>query len=185
MNVFYIGVDNPVEISAAGVPSGQIKVSMNGGDGTIKRNSDGTYTVNVKKPTSKGNDAKINVTAPGMTASKNFRVKRIPDPTPKLSASRGGVMSPGEFKAQPGVLPVLEGFAFDAKCNILGFRLVRVAPRSDAEVEPNRGGKYGGKASALIKKAKPGDRYFYEDIKCKCPGDAGPRDLGGMNFMIR
>jgi hypothetical protein len=31
MNVFYMGVDNPVEVSAAGVPSGQIKVSMDGG----------------------------------------------------------------------------------------------------------------------------------------------------------
>ena len=42
MNVFYIGVDNPVEISVAGVPSNQVNVSMSGGGGTINRNSDGT-----------------------------------------------------------------------------------------------------------------------------------------------
>ncbi len=185
MNVFYIGVDNPVEISAAGVASNQVNVSMTGGDGTIKKNSDGTYTVNVKKPTKKDNDASVNVSAPGMTASKAFRVKRIPDPIPKLSKSRGGVMSPGEFKAQPGVLPVLENFDFNTKCTIKGYRLVRVAPRSDAEVRPNAGGKYVPNAKALIAKAKPGDRYFFEDIKCQCPGDAGPRDLGGMNFIIR
>jgi hypothetical protein len=47
MNVFYIGVDNPVEVSAAGVPSAQIKVSMDGGD--ISRNGDGTYNVNVNQ----------------------------------------------------------------------------------------------------------------------------------------
>ena len=185
MNVFYIGVDNPVEISAAGVASNQVKVNMTGGDGAITRNSDGTYTVKVKKPTPKGSDAKVTVSAPGMTASKGFRVKRIPDPIPKLSKKRGGVMSPGEFKNQPGVLPVLENFDFDTKCNILGFRLVRVAPRSDAEVNPNNGGKYNSGSKALTAKARPGDRYFFEDIKCKCPGDAGPRDLGGMNFMIR
>jgi len=180
MNVFYIGVDNPVEISAAGVPSNKVQVSMDGG--TIKRNGDGTYNVRATAPS---NNAKVNVSAPGMTASKSFRVKRIPDPVPKLSKKRGGVISPGEFKAQPGVLPVLENFDFDTKCNIRGFRLVRVAPRSDAEIRPNRGGKYGADAKALIAKAKPGDRYFFEDIKCECPGDKGPRDLGGMNFMIR
>ncbi|MDF1698008.1 MAG: GldM family protein [Saprospiraceae bacterium] len=182
MNVFYIGVDNPVEISAAGVASNQVQVSMTGGDGQITRNSDGTYKVVVKKPTT---DAKVNVSAPGMTASKTFRVKKIPNPVPKLSAKRGGVMSPGEFKAQQGVRPDLENFDFDTKCNIVGYRLVRVAPRSDAEPNVNRGGKYNAASQALVAKAKPGDRYFFEDIKCKCPGDVGPRDLGNISFNIR
>jgi len=180
MNVFYIGVDNPVEVSAAGVASNKVKVSMDGG--TIKRNSDGTYTVTATKPSK---NAKINVSAPGMTASKVFRIKKIPDPVPKLSDKRGGVMSPGAFKAQPGVLPVLENFDFEARCKILGFRLVRVAPRSDAEVNSNNGGKYNAGSKALTGKARPGDRFFFENIKCKCPGDIGPRDLGGMNFIIR
>jgi gliding motility-associated protein GldM len=180
MNVFYIGVDNPVEVSAAGVASNKVKVSMDGG--TITRNGDGTYTVRATKPSK---DAKVNVSAPGMTASKTFRVKKIPDPIPKLSDKRGGVMSPGAFKAQPGVLPILENFDFEARCQILGYRMVRVAPRSDAEVNANNGGKYNAGSIALKAKARPGDRYFFEDIKCKCPGDVGPRDLGGMNFIIR
>ena len=186
MNVFYIGVDNPVEVSAAGVPSSQIKVSMSGeGMGTIKKNSDGTFTVNVKKPTRKGEFANINVTAPGMNASKGFRVKRIPDPVPKLSKSRGGAMSSGEFKIQPGVFPVLESFDFDARCDISGFRLVRVPKRQDPQVVVNRGGKFTPDSRSLIQKAKPSDKFFFEDIKCKCPGDPAPRDLGGMVFNIR
>ncbi len=180
MNVFYIGVDNPVEISAAGVASNKVKVSMDGG--SIKRNGDGTYTVTATTPS---NNAKVNVSAEGLNASKVFRVKRIPDPVPKLSKKRGGVMSPGEFKAQPGVLPVLENFDFDTKCTIKGFRMVRVAPRSDAEISNNNGGKYNGNSTKLRDKARPGDRYFFEEIKCQCPGDKGPRNLGGMNFMIR
>ncbi len=186
MNVFYIGVDNPVEVSAAGVPSNQIKVSMGGGGGaTINKNGDGTYTVRATKPTLKGQGAKVNVSAPGMNASKDFRVKRIPDPVPKLSKSRGGGMGSGEFKVQPGVFPVLENFDFDAKCNVVGFRLVRVAKRQDPQFAVNKGGKYGGEAQSLVKKATPGDKYFYEDIKCKCPGDPAPRDIGQMVFNIR
>lgn len=186
MNVFYIGVNNPVEVSAAGVASSQIKVSMSGsGEGNISKNADGTYNVVVKKPTRKGEFAKINVTAPGMNASKDFRVKRIPDPVPKLSKSRGGSMGSGEFKLQPGVFPVLENFDFDAKCNIVGYRLVRVPKRQDPQVSDNRGGKFTQQSRDLIKKATPSDKFFFEDIKCKCPGDIAARDLGGMVFNIR
>jgi gliding motility-associated protein GldM len=185
MNVFYVGVPNPVEVSAAGVPSNQVKVSMNGGGGTIKKNGDGTYTVNVTTPTKKGADAKINVSAPGMNASKGFRVKRIPDPVPVVGAKSGGVISSGELKGAPGVLPILKGFDFDAKCKINGFRMVRVAPRADAEIVTNQGGRFGGEAKAKTGKARPGDRFFFENIKCTCPGDKGPRDIGTMSFLVR
>ena len=185
MNVFYIGVENPVAVTAAGVPSNQIKVSMAGaGMGTIAPKG-GNYVVNVKKPTKKGEFAKINVSAPGLNEARDFRVKRIPDPVPKLSKSRGGAMPSGEFKLQPGVFPVLENFDFDAKCDIVGFRLVRVPKRQDPQVAENRGGKFSAEARAVIKKAKPSDKFFFENIKCKCPGDPAPRDLGGMVFNIR
>ena len=185
MNVFYIGVDNPVEVSAAGVNSNDIKVSMSGsGGGSIKR-SGGGYVVNVTTPTAKGQFAKINVTAPGMQASKEFRVKRIPDPIPMLSKSRGGSMSAGEFKAQQGVRPVLSGFDFDAKCNVTEYVVVRSPRRQDPEIKRNGGGKYTGEVKGLISKASAGDRFFFENIKCKCPGDKASRPIGQMVFNIK
>lgn len=185
MNVFYIGVDNPVEVSAAGVSSNQMKVSMGGaGGGTINQNSDGTYNVKVTSPTRKDEFAKINVTADGMNASKDFRVKRIPDPVPMLGKKRGGVMGNGEFKVYKGVRAALENFDFDARCDIVGFRLVRVAKRQDPEFSTNKGGSYTSDSQTIIQKAKPSDRYFYENIKCKCPGDPAPRDIGQMVIAI-
>ncbi len=185
MNVFYIGVDNPVEVSVAGVPSNKVQVNMTGGGGKIKKNGDGTFTVNVNKPTAKGQFAKVNISASGFTASKDFRVKRIPDPIPKLSKSRGGAMSSGEFKVQGGVIPALEGFDFDAKCKIDGFQVVRVPRRADAEIAINPGGRYTGDAKRIVSKATAGDRFFFEKIKCKCPGDIASRDLGTMSFTIK
>jgi len=38
---------------------------------------------------------------------------------------------------------------------------------------------------SMLAKAKPGDRYFFEEIKAKCPGDAAPRNIGGMTFNVR
>ena len=185
MNVFYIGVDNPVEVSAAGVASSQIKVSMGGAGGGTIIPKDGSYVVNVTKPTKKGEFAEISVSAPGLNDKKIFRVKRIPDPIPKLGKSRGGAMSSGEFRIQPGVFPVLEGFDFDAKCGVTGFRLVQVPKRKDPIVSVNKGGRFTQESMAMIKKAKASDKFFFEDIKAKCPGDSAARDLGGMVFNIR
>lgn len=186
MNVFYIGVDNPVEISAAGVNSNDIKVSMSGGGGgTISKNPDGTFTVKVTSVTPKGTFAKIVVTAQGMNASKDFRVKRIPNPTPMLGQKQGGSMGDGEFKAYPGVFPVLENFDFDAKCEITEFLLIRTARRQDPEFSPNSGGRYSGKSGTLIAKAAPGDTYIYQDIKGRCPGDQAARPLGTMVVTIK
>ena len=186
MNVFYIGVDNPVEVSVAGVPSNQVTVNMAGaGGGSIKSNGDGTFSVNVSKPTKVDEFAKVNVSAPGFDAAKDFRVKRIPDPVPKLSRSRGGVMSSGEFKAQGGVSAVLDGFDFDAKCDLAGYRVVRVPRRADPEVANNPGAKFRPESQRIVNKAKPGDRFFFENIKCKCPGDPAARDLGQMVFNIK
>jgi gliding motility-associated protein GldM len=185
MNVFYIGVPNPVEVSAAGVPSAQVNVSMSGaGGGSISRSSDGTFTVNVTSQTRKDEFAYVNVSAPGLSARKEFRVKRIPNPNAQLSSSKGGAMGSGEFKAQRGLIAVLENFDFDAKCDIMGFQLVRVPRRQDAQIATNRGGPYGGDARGLIDQAKAGDTYYFEDVKAKCPGDAQGREINQLVFKI-
>ncbi len=187
MNVFYIGVPNPVGVSAAGVNSNQVKVSMSGGGGcSIKKGSDGNFVVTATRPTKKGEFAYVNVSAPGLTAKSEFRVKRIPDPEAKLGLNEGGTMSNGEFRAQRGVIADLENFDFDAKCNIAGFNLVRVARRDDPESALNVGGTFGADAKRLISQAKPGDRYFFENVKAKCPGDTGPaRKINDLVFSIK
>lgn len=189
MNVFYMGVDNPVEVSAAGITTSDLVVSMSGaGGGTIKKNNDGTYTVTVAGPPTKvGEFAKINVSDRQKTVSfsKEFRVKRIPDPVARLSTKSGGAMPNGEFKAQGGVGAFLDNFDFDARCQIAGFRLVRVAPRQDPEFAVNGGARWTPDAAQLVQKAKPGDRYFFEDVKAKCPGDQAPREINSMVFTIR
>lgn len=180
MNVFYVGVDNPVEISAAGVPSAQIKVSMDGG--SLTRNSDGTYNAVCNSP----GKATVRVSAPGINYSKEYRVKRIPDPIPMLGGTlQGGSIGNGTFKGHSALIPILKDFDFDAKCNMAGFTLVRVAKRQDPEPAANSGATLQGNAKTIQSKAAPGDKYVFQDIKCKCPGDAAARNLGQLVFDIQ
>ncbi|MBL7794833.1 MAG: hypothetical protein JNK77_21025, partial [Saprospiraceae bacterium] len=183
MNVFYIGVDNPVSVSAAGISSNDLRVSISGGGGSIKKVGSANFIVNVSQPT---NECRISVSdGKALNAGKTFRVKRIPDPVARLSKSQGGEMGTGEFKAQGGVGAFLDNFDFDAVCAIQGYTLVFVPKRQDPVEVVNAGARYNDRARELVNRAKPGDIYYFESVKAKCPGDAAGRPINSMVFKIK
>ena len=180
MNVFYIGVDNPISVSAAGVASFDVKVSATGVN--VKPVGGGKFNISASTP----GEAILTVSAPGVSQRFTYRVKRIPDPTPLLGAKhKSKAMANGEFRAQGGIATVLENFDFDAKCDVVGFEATYLPKRQDPITKQNSGARWNGELQEMISKAKPGDSYFFDDIKCKCPGDPAPRNLGGLAFKIR
>ena len=181
MNVMYIGVDNPISVSAAGVSSNAVKVSANGA-GISLNGGNGKYTARVSQP----GEATVTVSGGGLPPTPfTFRAKRIPDPVAKLGKKADGSMGTGEFKAQGGVIAWLENFDFDARCDIQGFNLVRVPKRQDPVDNPNRGGKYDAKSQRMVQAAKPGDTYYFENVKARCPGDKAGRKINSMVFRIK
>ncbi|HMG17016.1 MAG TPA: GldM family protein [Saprospiraceae bacterium] len=186
MNVFYIGVDNPVSVSAAGVNSTKLNVGVSGaGGGSITKSGSNSYIVKVSKPTALGEFCYVTANAEGLSDKKPFRVKRIPDPVARLSSKQSGSMGTGEFKAQGGVGAFLDNFDFDAKCTVVAFTLVRVPKRQDAIREANEGPRYTGKCRGLVDLCKPGDVYYFEDVKARCPGDAVSRPINPLVFSIK
>ncbi len=182
MNVFYIGVDNPVSVSASGVSSNDLNVRASGCSIKPVNRADGKYLVTASTP----GEAKIVLSGGGLPATTfDFRVKRIPDPVARLSKSSGGAMGNGEFKAQGGVGAFLDNFDFDAKCAIQGFTLVYVAARQDPVEVINAGARYNAASRRMVNQAKPGDIYYFDDVKARCPGDKVGRPINSMVFKIK
>ena len=181
MNVFYIGVDNPVSVTAAGISSNDLKVNASG-ISLKKGGGKGKYIATASKP----GEAKISVSGGGLQNTNfDFRVKRIPDPVARLSKSNGGAMGNGEFKAQQGVGAFLDNFDFDAKCAIQGYNLTYVAKRQDPVESVNGGARYNAASKRLVSKAKPGDIFYFDNVKAKCPGDSAGRKINSMVFKIK
>ena len=180
MNVLYVGVDNPLSVSVAGVPSSQIQVR---GEGvTLIKKSNGKYST---KPSRTGN-AKITISGGGLQPTVfNYRVKRIPNPVVKVGRKNGGVINVAEFKAQRGIIPHLEGFDFEARCKIASYEVARVPKNGDAQVQKNNGGAYENRVKRMVQQATRGDVFYFSSIKCKCPGDQAARNLNGLVFNIR
>lgn len=182
MNVFYIGVDNPITVAAAGVSSNDLKVSPSSGI-TMTKSGSSTYMVRATTP----GEVSITLSGGGLppTAFK-YRVKRIPDPIPLLGAQKQPSAIPnGQFKAQGGIAAVLENFDFDVKCEIQSYLVAYQKKRADVVEKSNNGARYNSDVQDMINKAAPGDVYYYNDIKAKCPGDVAARKLGDLVFKIR
>ncbi len=180
MNVLYIGVENPIAVSAAGTNTNLLNVKAEGTTLT-KVNS----TKFIAKPTKVGK-AKIIVSGGGLpSTSFEYRVKKIPDPIVQLGRKRGGSISKAEFKAHKGPIPILENFDFKAECSIQGYELVRVPANGDARPSMNGKGRYNSQTQALVDKANFGDTYFFNKMKVRCPGDVAAREINGMIFNIK
>jgi len=189
MNVFYIGVDNPITVSAAGVPTASLKVSAAGDGGlNLKAANGSSYTATVEgPPTGVNKFAYVVVSGEGLEPTRfPFRVKRIPNPTARLGGTKeGGNLGNGEFKAQRGLIAILDDFDFDARCDVVGFELTRQARNSDPVSAVNRGGTYDDQAMRLVQLAKPGDTYYFDNVRAKCPGDKAARQINQMVFKIK
>lgn len=183
MNVFYIGVDNPVSISAPGVTPANLAPSISGG-GSIK-GSNGKYVVNVTNPgkvtvtvSGKGPDGKSSV-----LGASEFRVKYVPDPVATIGGLDPGQVGAAQFKAQGGMIALLKDFDFDLRFNIQSFRMIYIAPRQDPQVEMVSGPTYSGRALQIIRGAKPGDRFIFDEIKALGP-DKVTRKLNPVTYGL-
>lgn len=163
MNVLYIGVPNPVSVSAPGIAKEKLKVNMNGGS---LSGSNGHYVATV---TSMG-EATISVSGE-LTAGKVsflgsslFRVKRIPDPKPMFAGKSGGNTSAANIRAQDRLFAKLEGFDFDAKFNVTRFTLMIAKPRQDVAIYSANGGELSGAMRTAMNGVTPGTTVVFKDI---------------------
>ncbi|MES2376253.1 MAG: gliding motility protein GldM [Bacteroidota bacterium] len=180
MNVLYIGVPNPVSVSAPGIAKKDIKVTMTGGSISPSGNgyvatvtSIGTATVNVSGEVSKGK-----VMALGSTL---FRVKRIPDPKPEFGGKSGGTTSSANLKSQDALFAKLEGFEFDARFNVTRFTLVVMKPRQDVLTYTAVGNQLSGDMHKAMNTISPGSRIVFQDIIAVGP-DGTQRGLDPILF---
>ena len=182
MNVLYIGLSNPISISAGGVPGEALSASISGG--TIVKKGTGEYLVTVNAPgkavvtVSATIDGKVKA-----LGSKEFRIKYIPDPILKVGLSRGPSMKAAEFKVQGGLRADLEDFVFEGvKYDVVSYR-VGIQHGSEYVEESANSAYFPSAAMPAIRSLRPGDQVFFDNVRVKGP-DGKVRDMSNINFKI-
>jgi gliding motility-associated protein GldM len=174
MNVFYRGVPNPVEISVPGVASDKLRVSISGSH-KIKKQRDGTYLVEPSNNSDKTAVISVRGEMPDGSVtnlgSKDFVVKRMPDPVPKWnfktpSDSKIRMSELVEFTSVTTKMP--DGFVFQIKPVVKGFTIT-MAKSGVVSSETSTNNKITSAQEKLLSKARPGTLIILEDIKVRMP----------------
>lgn len=187
MNVFYLGVDNPVDISVPGVPKENIDATMT--NGSIKK--DPATKGWIVRPTAgdlNGKKTAISVNTRIDGQQKNmgsvvFRVKRVPDPVAKIAQKRGGNIAKNRLTAENGVFAEIENFDFKLKFKVISFT-IEVIDRGFVKTGKSSSNRFTDAQYGLMRNLKRGDRITFDEIKAR--GDDGTvRDLAPIIFRIQ
>ena len=173
MNVFYIGVDNPVTI---GSPTGWDRTTVNMSGGTIS----GAGSKRIVRVSAVG-PASITVVADKNSSTFPFRVKRIPDPVFKVGD--GKVRMPTvSFKGQQYCRAELENFDFDTKYSVVSATVYfSGANFPNVQTSTLNGNSLAGLAS-FIQRCGPGSVVTFDNVKVTGPD--GTRVIDGKSIAL-
>ncbi|NCA84803.1 MAG: gliding motility protein GldM [Clostridia bacterium] len=188
MNVFYIGVDNPVDISVPGVPIDQTRAEIS--YGTLKRNpQDDSWVVQVAKaPTQGKNLVTISVFMQEGGKTKKmgetvFRLKNVPDPIAKIANQTEGNISKTALKYSSTIVAKMpDDFDFDLTFRVTSFDMVYTRGETVMR-ETATGGNFTEKMLQYIDNARTGQRVTFEKIIARGP-DGTDRHLNPINLTI-
>lgn len=196
MNIFYIGVDNPITTAVSGYDCASIKVRLIG-EGSVQDKGDCQHVVVVRKPGTV--QIEIYTTAQGkeqLLGTKTFRVKRIPDPSPYFGGKQGGTISRErllshlrESSGEPLSL-LLINFDYDAGCEVVGYEMTIMPRHADPmtfriqKMSKEQGQQRFQVISKHAEALPDSSVIFIDNIRARCPGDAATRHLGGLSLRV-
>ncbi len=173
MNVFYIGVDNPITISSG---SGWDKTSVSMTGGTVSAG-----TTNRMVRVSAVGPASITVTADGKSSKFDFRVKRIPDPIFKVGD--GKVRMPSvSFKGQQFCRAELENFDFDTKYSVVSATVYFSGANFPNVQQSILNGNNLAPLASFIQRCGPGSVVTFDNVKVTGPD--GQRVIEGKSIAL-
>ena len=173
MNVLFIGVQNPVSVSAPGVPKEKLHVSISNGS---LSGSNGKYEATVSAP------GEATITVSGELGGKTqvlgstiFRIKRIPDPKAQFAGKSSGATSAANLKAQDRLFAKLENFYFDLRFDVSRFTMLIIKPRQDAIILNSSSSELTPQMKQALTSIGPGSKVVFSNIIATGPG--GQRGL--------
>jgi gliding motility-associated protein GldM len=193
MNVLFIGLDNPVSISVPGVPNNMVKPIIEGTGCSLTPDSKlggGHYIANVGANT--GGKATIRVSAtvggkPMPMGAFEYRVKSVPSPVATMGGkAEGGPINKNLLLAS-SMIPVMKDFYFELYWQITEFRMSIAGKGIEFAEFAGKGNQLDENMKAIIAKAKPGTKIYFEFIKARMKDtkDQSSRQLSPMTFVLQ
>jgi gliding motility-associated protein GldM len=188
MNVFYIGVDNPITTAVSGVDPTNISAEIHGAGGTLTKDPSvsGGYIARVN---TRGEAiVTLSVRSGGTVkpvGSFKYRVKSVPDPIALINGFDDDQKSADRnvLERAGGLQTKMPDFDFD----LPGIRIVSFTMSTGvgSDIIPFRStnNRFTDQMVTQIKNARKGQRFYFDDIMCQMP--TGARELRPFIITIK
>ena len=175
MNVFYVGLDNPITI---GSPTGMEKTGVTGNNCKIN-GSGASRTVSV----SGSGECSITVSPQGsQPLVKTFRIKRIPEPSFMIGSGKPRMPSV-DFKGQQFCRADMgPDFIYDVRYSVVSATVYFSGANFPNVVTSSITGNSLAALDAYIKRCGPGSVVTFDNIKVNGPD--GVRVIEGKSFAL-
>ena len=192
MNVLYAGIDNEVSISVPGISPQNISASMT--NGTLS----GRGNMWTAKPDKVGQEAiiTVTVTTPAgsvrQLASREFRVRALPDPTPFISyrdtkgnpvTFKGGSISKSVLTNAEGIQAAIDDGILNIPFRVTGFRTVFFDSMGNAIPEVSDGSRFSQRQKEQIRRLARGSYFYISGIRATGP-DSVERDIAIIEVQV-
>lgn len=181
MNVLYLGVNNPVEISIPGIPPNRVSASIS--KGSIRPSGSGKYMVQPGAGKTTCNIsvyAKLENGSRRLMGTKKFRIKKVPPPNPKVIGLKGKYAQKNRLMASLGLIAEMpRDFDFDLKYKVVGFNLSATIGGFLQEKE-SKSSRFTNDQKKIIQKLRPGSQVAITNIKAVGPSG----DVVELNDLV-
>lgn len=180
MNVFYEGVENPIEVKVNGIAPGDVQVFISGGSMSFTE-TPGHYMVRV----SPGKKAIINVgvkrgDSTHIFGTYEYRIKKVPDPVTYINAIRSdGVILKENLQTISGVFTRMENFDFDCAFQPQSYSM-SVMEEGEWKEYKAIGPELTQEMKDALKKVEEEDKIIFHNVMTK--GPAG--DVRKVNSVV-
>ena len=187
MTVLYAGFDNPMSVSASGVSSDKISVSMTGG--TLTAKGDGHY---IARPAKVGQEVVFSIT--GIVNGKSqpmgsfsFKVRKLPDPTAFIQVGddmfKGGKIAKGAIIGAKALGAAIDDGLLNIPFKVLSFECVFFDRMGNVRPEKSNGANFTEAQRELIRTLNKGKRFYISSVRAIGP-DGIERTLPGALEVI-
>ncbi len=169
MNVFYKGLDNPLDISVPGIPAEDIRVSISGGNQLLKQ-SNGRYIAKIKPNSPREITVSVSAEVNGNTksmGSMKFRAKQLPKPVATVSGKKGYLkLKKSDVKIIQGVRSSYgPDFLFELPIETKRFKMSYYGKDGNSSTMSTVGSRAPSNMREILKNIRKGDRIEFHEIR--------------------
>lgn len=191
MNVLYAGIRNEISISVPGIAPQDVSATMTNGSLVRKGN------VWEAKPVAVGQDATISISARTgsqlrQLASKNFRVRSLPDPAPYIeyvdingnpAVFKGGSLAKAVLVNVSGIKAAIDDGILNIPFRVTSFRTLFFDSMGNAIPEISDGSRFSERQKEKIRRLQCGKYFYISGVKAIGP-DGVEREIAVIEVRV-